>query len=293
MIVGLIHMDAINTGVHLDAQHIESDVDSDAMTVLEQTSRTFFIPISRMPDGLREATTSAYLCMRAIDEIEDHANLSNTEKAALLGQISLTLQAFSYEPNADVAAALSGVLQPHARVLPEVSLRLGEWAAHAPAAIAPRIISDTIAMADRMMYWASVNWRIGSQAGLDAYTYSVAAAVGLLMCDLAAWYDGTALDRNAAIYFGRGLQVTNIARNRNEDIARGVDFYPPGWDDTDVRNYAAHWLRLTARYAETLPEAPFTYFIKIPLMLAEATLDALSNGQAKLTREAVLSIINT
>jgi farnesyl-diphosphate farnesyltransferase len=273
----------------LNTQQIESDV----MTVLEQTSRTFFIPISRMPDGLREATTSAYLCMRAIDEIEDHADLSNAEKAALLSRISLALQAFSYEPDADVVRALSGVLQPYVHALPEVSLRLGEWAAHAPPAIAPRIISDTIAMADRMVYWASVNWRIGSQADLDAYTYSVAAAVGLLMCDIAVWYDGTALDRNAAIYFGRGLQVTNIARNRNDDIARGVDFYPPGWDDTDVRNYAAHWLRLTARYAETLPEAPFSYFIKIPLMLAEATLEALSNGQAKLTREAVLSIINT
>jgi farnesyl-diphosphate farnesyltransferase len=267
------------------------EMQSSAMTVLEQTSRTFFIPISRMPDGLKEATASAYLCMRAIDEIEDHAGLKNQEKAALLGKISLALQGFSYEPNADVAKALSSVLRPYERVLPEVSLRLGEWCAHAPAPIAPRIISDTIAMADRMKHWASVNWRIGSQADLDAYTYSVAAAVGLLVCDVAAWYDGTSLDRSAAIHFGRGLQVTNIARNRPEDISRGVDFYPPGWTDLDIRNYAAHWLRLASDYAATLPEAPFTHFIKIPLALAEATLDVLANGQIKLTREAVISII--
>lgn len=273
----------------MDTQRIENS----AMDVLEQTSRTFFIPISRMPDDLKAATTSAYLCMRAIDEIEDHAQLKNQEKASLLGKISLALQAFSYEPNDDVAKALSSVLRPYERVLPEVSLRLGEWCAHAPAPIAPRIISDTIAMADRMKHWASVNWRIGSQADLDAYTYSVAAAVGLLICDVAAWYDGTTLDRNSAIHFGRGLQVTNIARNRSEDFARGVDFYPPGWNDTDIRNYAAHWLDLSSRYAQTLPEAPFTYFIKIPLALAEATLAALASGQEKLSREAVLSIVNT
>jgi farnesyl-diphosphate farnesyltransferase len=264
----------------------------DAMGVLEQTSRTFFIPISRMPAGLKEATTSAYLCMRAIDEIEDHTDLSNTEKVALLGEISQAMQALSYEDDSDVQSALAGVLRPYARVLPPVTMQLGQWASHAPREIAPRIIADAVAMADRMAYWAGVNWHMRNQADLDAYTYSVAAAVGLLMCDVAAWYDGTQLDRRAAIHFGRGLQVTNIARNRSEDVARGVDFYPPGWTDQDIRRLASHWLDLTARYAETLPEAPFSYFIKIPLALAEATLDALDRGEAKLTRETVLAIVS-
>ena len=41
--------------------------------MLEETSRTFYIPISRLPGGLQQAVGSAYLCLRAIDEIEDHA----------------------------------------------------------------------------------------------------------------------------------------------------------------------------------------------------------------------------
>ncbi len=110
------------------------------------------------------------------------------------------------------------------------------------------------------------------------------------MCDIMAWYDGTQMDRRHAIHFGRGLQVTNIARNRAEDIQRGADFYPPGWTDTDIRNYAAHWLKLTANYAATLPEAPFSYLIKIPLALAEATLEALAQGHDKLSREQVISL---
>jgi farnesyl-diphosphate farnesyltransferase len=47
----------------------------EALHMLEQTSRTFFIPIMRLDEGLQEAVASAYLCMRAIDEIEDHPEL--------------------------------------------------------------------------------------------------------------------------------------------------------------------------------------------------------------------------
>ena len=47
------------------------------MTVLKETSRTFYIPISKLPPIICEAVASAYLCLRAIDEIEDHPILLN------------------------------------------------------------------------------------------------------------------------------------------------------------------------------------------------------------------------
>jgi len=37
-----------------------------ALELLKTTSRTFFIPISLLPEGLQEAVTSAYLCMRLL-----------------------------------------------------------------------------------------------------------------------------------------------------------------------------------------------------------------------------------
>ena len=64
----------------------------DALQVLKETSRTFYIPISLLPNDLKAAVASAYLCMRAIDEIEDHDALDNTTKAQLLRAISLSLQ---------------------------------------------------------------------------------------------------------------------------------------------------------------------------------------------------------
>lgn len=43
----------------------------DALSLLKETSRTFYIPISRLPPDLRSAVASGYLCMRAIDAVED------------------------------------------------------------------------------------------------------------------------------------------------------------------------------------------------------------------------------
>lgn len=260
--------------------------------MLEATSRTFYIPISRLPAGLRHATASAYLCMRAIDEIEDHPDLTNASKADLLTRISLAFQAHAYEEGADIQHVLGVIFVECGDALPAVSLELGRWASYAPAEIAPRIWADTASMADRMAHWASVGWRIRHRDDLNAYTYSVAAAVGLLMCDILAWFDRTQLDREQAICFGRGLQVTNIVRNRADDLARGVDFYPPGWTDEHMRGYAAHLLTRTEKYAETLPPKPFSYFIKIPLALAQATLKTLALGQTKLSRDAVMAIVN-
>src|SRR5690348_4926689 len=120
----------------------------EALAMLEATSRTFFIPISRLPDGLREAVASGYLCLRAIDEIEDHPRLENCTKATLLRTISNTLQ-MRFDAN-DFAAALAGSRQE----LPEVTLRLRDWAMLAPPSIAPRVWEATATMASRMAQWA-------------------------------------------------------------------------------------------------------------------------------------------
>ena len=45
------------------------------MRILKETSRTFYIPVARLPERLQETVAAAYLCMRAIDEIEDNDDL--------------------------------------------------------------------------------------------------------------------------------------------------------------------------------------------------------------------------
>ncbi len=260
------------------------------LQMLEATSRTFYLPIVRLPSGLREAVAGGYLCMRAIDEIEDHPTLPAAQKAALLRGISQVLQAQT-RVETFAHGELARCMQPARQWLPEVTLRLGEWACAAPAAIAPRIWEATAAMADRMAQWASEEWSIRTAADLDRYTFGVAGAVGLMLCDIFAWFETIQIHRSLAIQFGRGLQAVNILRNRDEDLKRGVDFFPPGWTSDDLFSYARRNLDEFRRYVEGLTGSHFARFVRIPQMLAYATLDALQNGRAKLTREEVLAIV--
>jgi farnesyl-diphosphate farnesyltransferase len=60
----------------------------DMLGALEETSRTFYLPVVRLPAGLREAVASGYLCMRALDEIEDHPDLSSVHKVDILNRVT-------------------------------------------------------------------------------------------------------------------------------------------------------------------------------------------------------------
>ncbi|MDZ8027020.1 MAG: squalene/phytoene synthase family protein [Nostoc sp. SerVER01] len=260
----------------------------DALQILKETSRTFYIPISLLPPGLQEAVASAYLCMRAIDEIEDHRELDNLTKAKLLRTISLTLQAGV--DGFPVDAFFAGFSE-YENSLEEVTFRIREWSLLAPETIAPRIWDATAAMADRMAYWAEINWKIYTESDLDRYTFAVAGAVGLLLSDLWTWYDGTQTNRTQAIGFGRGLQAVNILRNHTEDLGRGVDFFPEGWNAANMQEYARRNLALAEGYTKNLPTGPALDFCQIPLTLAHGTLDALANGKEKLSRSDVLALL--
>ena len=269
------------------SEHQGMPLQADPVDVLKETSRTFYFSIVNLPLGLREAVMSAYLSLRAIDEIEDHPRLDKRTKISLLTEISFSCQ----RPDTHGEGRLSYALGAYRDDLPAVSNRLGEWLALAPKGVAPHIRFASAAMARRMAYWVGNDWRISTQADLDCYTFSVAGAVGLLLSDLWVWYDGTTTQREYAVGFGRGLQSVNILRNRAEDLARGVDFFPDGWGEDDVRAYAERNLSLADAYVEALPTGHVRDFCRIPLSLAYATLDALARGESKLSRTAVLEIV--
>jgi len=263
----------------------------DILRVLQDTSRTFIIPITRLPGRLRDAISVAYLCMRALDEIEDDVSLENQTKAALLRKVSAVLQSHSFSGFHSTLESLGSLFAPYKSQLPEVTLRLGEWLSDSPSDIFPRIIDASSSIADRMAYWAERNWLIRNEADLNGYTFSVAGAVGLLLCDIWTWFDGTQLNRVAAVLFGRGLQSVNILRNREEDMQRKVDFFPMGWGMKEMSTYAHKLLDSVRVDLKSMPADAYESLVKIPFCLAEATLDAIENGHKKLSREQVLSIV--
>src|SRR4051794_7281545 len=209
-----------------------------AIDMLMATSRTFFIPISHLPSGLQEAVTAAYLCMRAIDEIEDHAQLQLETKYNLLRSISLLLKKpFNNKE-------LMALFHPYNSILPEVTLRLGDWISLCPPTIVENISNATSTMAKGMADWVLKEWRIQTEEDLNEYTFYVAGLVGVMLSDIWKWYDDVETDKDLAIAFGRGLQSVNILRNHAEDLERGVDFFPDGWELEDMYSYARRNLAL-------------------------------------------------
>ncbi|MRH44441.1 phytoene/squalene synthase family protein [Aquibacillus halophilus] len=257
----------------------------EAMLVLKDTSRTFYIPINLLEPTLKKTVASAYLCMRAIDEIEDHEMIENETKQSLLQDISALLKSKFDD------VKYRELLQQYESILPEVTLRLGDWITLCPEGIVEKVKESTGIMADGMAEWVKKDWCIRSKEELDDYTYYVAGLVGVMLSDIWKWYDNTETDRDLAIAFGRGLQSVNILRNQQEDHERGVSFMPDNWNRDDMFDYATANLSLADEYMKDINNRSIKLFCKIPLALANKTLKALKNGREKISRNEVEEIV--
>ncbi|MFE0063069.1 squalene/phytoene synthase family protein [Streptomyces sp. NPDC059003] len=256
--------------------------DSYTVDMLEKTSRTFFLPIMNLNGELRDAVMCYYLLTRSVDEIEDHPTMPYPIKARLLRRVGQLLQTrFTAREFADLFA-------PHQDELPQVTLDIHRWAAEVvPFDVAARLCEAVSAMADRMAYWVEREFRIDSEADLDQYSFCVASSVGIGLCDLWAHYDGVIASHTLAVGFGRTLQSVNMLWNRPRDLARGVDFFPEGWGQPEMRAYADRNLATAFAYLNALPEGQIRRFCALTLDLCRATLQAIDNGtgldRAKIT----------
>lgn len=263
----------------------EAKLQKDAMRVLKLTSRTFYIPIKLLKPTLRETVGAAYLCMRAIDEIEDHEQLDAETKQHLLRRTSeLLLTEFDNE-------AYRQLLKPYESLLPEVTIRMSDWIAFCPEGFVGKMKEATSVMAGGMADWVEKDWRVETKEDLDDYTYYVAGLVGVLLTDIWKWYDNTESDRDLAVGYGRGLQAVNILRNQGEDAERGVRFVPDNWTREDLFAYARNNLKQGDQYIEGIDNKNVTLFSKIPLELAKRTLRAMEKGNEKMSREEVESTV--
>lgn len=262
-------------------------LNSEAKAVLKATSRTFYIPISHLAQGLQEAVASAYLCMRAIDEIEDHPELPSTSKSDLLLSVSQCLQKKPFNED-----ELIELFEPYKSLLPRVTLQLSDWIKVCPPTIIEKVLDSTATMAKGMAEWVNKGWQIKNEEDLDQYTYYVAGLVGVMLNDIWKWYDNTDTDKDLAIAFGRGLQAVNILRNHHEDKERGVSFFPEGWELEDMFSYARRNLEMADLYVKDIKNSSILKFCGIPLALAHGTLQALVNGKEKMSRVEVLKVVS-
>src|SRR5690625_7431382 len=101
----------------------------ESMKVLKETSPTFYIPITLLKREVKLTVGSAYLCMRAIDEIEDHEEMDANIKASLLRQTRDLLvtdedfDKYTYEQ----------LVNPYIAEVHDVTLRLGDRIEFSPS----------------------------------------------------------------------------------------------------------------------------------------------------------------
>lgn len=254
----------------------------DAMRVLKETSRTFYIPITFLQKDLKTAVACAYLAMRAIDEIEDHEDVDIDTKHDILMQVSEILkQPFNNK-------AYLTALAPVKDKMPEVTLRLAEWLQVCPKNSLKIVTDATSEMAMGMAKWAKANWQVHTREDLDDYTYYVAGLVGVMLSELWDENAGIKTDRELAIGYGRGLQAVNILRNQHEDMdERGVSFVPDDWTRDDLFAYAEENLAKADLYMEGLNKRTIILFCRLPLVLAHKTLKAMKEGREKMSRAEV------
>ncbi|MFO7317597.1 MAG: phytoene/squalene synthase family protein [Bacilli bacterium] len=260
-------------------------LEKDAMRVLKETSRTFYIPITFLKKDLKTAVANAYLIMRALDEIEDneHPEVTNETKHFLLMEVSGLLKEEPFDNERYLQ-----LLEPVKEYMPEVTMRMNDWISLLPAG-SKKIVCDAASeMAFGMAKWAKANWQVRTKEDLDDYTYYVAGLVGVMLSDLWEWDSQVKTDRDLAIGYGRGLQAVNILRNQHEDMeTRGVSFIPQGWTREDLFRYTEENLQKADQYMDDISKRSILLFCRLPLALAHKTLDALKNGKEKVSRSEV------
>lgn len=260
-------------------------LEKDAMRVLKETSRTFYIPITFLKKDLKKAVANAYLIMRALDEIEDneHPEVTNEIKYFLLMEVSELLKEENF--NNDKYLQL---LEPFKQYMPEVTMRLNDWILLLPEGTKKIVCDAASEMAFGMAKWAKANWLVRTKEDLDEYTYYVAGLVGVMLSDLWEWDSAVKTDRELAIGYGRGLQAVNILRNQQEDFeTRGVSFIPEGWTREDLFHYTEENLEKAYQYMDAIQKRSILMFCRLPLALAHKTLNALKEGKEKMSRSEV------
>ncbi|WP_267913094.1 squalene/phytoene synthase family protein [Streptomyces sp. N35] len=244
------------------------------METLKSTSRTFFLPIMRLDGELRDTVAAYYLANRALDQIEDHPDLTPEAKIDLLCGVSRLLQEETFTPG-----QVDRLFHPHRTHLEPVTRRFYDWAVQLPPRdIAPRLWDSLATLADRMADWVRADFRIDGQADLDRYTFAVASSIGITLSDLWNRHASIVTGFPEAVAFGRAVQAANIAWNHEDDLARGVDFFPTGWTTDDMCGYARRHLPAAEAYVESIPAGPIRDFCSLTLDIFRATLSALQEG---------------
>ncbi|WP_176157228.1 phytoene/squalene synthase family protein [Burkholderia multivorans] len=230
---------------HTDPAYLLGDL-------LKNVSRSFYLTLRVLPDGMREPVGLAYLLARAADTIADTALVVPARRAALLNALRDEIERLG--DGVALSAALDDVTRmqtdSHEHVLlgsmqPMLALLRAQPEADRTsirkvvATLTSGMEFDLRTFPDEQSEQLAV---LPTRDVLDRYTYLVAGCVGEFWTDMTAMHTRAARGwdvpamRERGIRFGKALQMTNILRDCAKDLRIGRCYLPE-----DV--LAAHGLR--------------------------------------------------
>lgn len=228
--------------------------------LLEGVSRSFYLTLKALPQGLREPISLAYLLARTADTLADTPNIPEGEKEASLSEFNRLVQTEAEARDKAAEAALCERLRgsfvlhqedaSEARLLerlPEIFEayhQLPARLADATRRVLAPIVRGQLLDIRRFPVDGQVR-ALQTAAELDDYTYLVAGCVGEFWTRVSAselqedFAGSTPLDQMVewGIRYGKGLQLVNILRDVSKDIRMGRCYFP-------AEELAAHGLTL-------------------------------------------------
>ena len=206
--------------------------------VLRSVSRSFYLSLRILPEGLRDPLSLAYLLARATDTIADTPEPPVALRMEALGQLASAIQGSS---GGEMVAPLRESFAPlqsdeAERTLIEKLPGLLGWLDELQAGDRDEVrdVLEKINRGQRLdleRFDASTR-ALGTAAELDEYTYLVAGCVGEFWTRLCFAHVKKFTERSESEMrelgkgYGQGLQLINILRDAGNDLRNGRCYFP-------------------------------------------------------------------
>lgn len=273
--------------------------------LLMRTSRTFALTIPLLDEPLATDVGLAYLLFRIADTLEDAEAWGRDKRMAALDSFGEWLVGDEDERGwlRSVAEAPPTADEGCLALLARADAIRDAVTARGPE-LATAMTLDVVRTSSKMAEFVgrqtdAGGLQLADLTDLREYCYAVAGIVGELLTEMFITRNPSLEPERDALMdlapaFGEGLQLVNILKDAPSDARQGRVYVPEGVARADVFRLARTDLTKAYEYVAILQRGGASRYIRtfceLPVRLAEATLDRLDQGAAKLTREEVMDI---
>jgi farnesyl-diphosphate farnesyltransferase len=268
-----------------------------ATTILKNVSRSFYLSLRLLPEGMRDGASLGYLLARSSDTIADTASVSVADRITLLDDYERSVQ--NGEPFIAPDFLLAACTDAE-KVLLEQAPGIFSWLQQMDDTVQElvREVLHTIISGQKLDLQrfgnasAAQHMELKNDAELLDYCYRVAGCVGEFWTKLGFHSEGANFSREPiavmmpwAKHFGQALQLVNILRDLPEDLRAGR-FYLPYTSSRSIGEdmlvqhrrwlqQARHLLADGMLYSDALRGRKLRAATVLPALLAEETIDKL------------------